>query len=105
MRQRLRPADEACSETRNRARNHALGTLQDSLEKLRAEVVLDGGEEVLWKRCLDTARDDFRKAQEKRLSAFKKGLLCLFLLILCVGLFVYFCKPASFYLQRKLHSK
>ena len=91
--------------------------LSASLRSRRSELLeVNGIEEELWTECVQIARDQLITGGQLRnkgvLKMFcvlcnkgLKGLVILFLVLTCIGLFLYLCKPASFFLQRKLHSR
>lgn len=115
-------------DSKKRDEEKSLQDLAASLRARRSEALETSGiGEVLWTECVEVARKEFvkgaelkKKRKEEFLAALKcsvmktfflfcnyglKGLGILCIALLCIGLFLYLCKPASFFLQRKLHSR
>lgn len=91
--------------------------LAASLRSRRSESLeVNGIGEELWTECVELARDHLIKREKlKRRGLLKmfcvlcnnglKRVVILLLVLSFIGLFFYLCKPASFFLQRKLHSR
>ena len=102
-----------------------ISSIQDLTASLRAQrreaVGARGIGVEAWTECVELARKELDEGKEagQRIgngqwvlrsfclfcSYAVKGLVVAFLLLLCIGLLLYLCRPASFYLQRKLHSR
>ena len=107
------------------ARVSSVEELADLLRARRKEAVEGGLGEAGWRECVEEARKELLKGREgaggsgKRRRRGKQAgrSLCscckfvfravwvCFLLLVLAGVFIYYCKPVAFFLQRKLHTK
>ena len=125
MKRRKRSSSEKSDLGKSGTEKLHISSIQDLTASLRAqrrEVVGARGIGVeAWTECVELAREELNEGKEagQRIgnrqwvlrsfclfcSYAVKGLVVAFLLLLCIGLLLYLCRPASFYLQRKLHSR
>lgn len=93
-------------------RGDAEKSLRELANSLRAQRSGSVGDE-LWTECIEIARKRLLKERQQKHSrellclvrkCCRNGLIGLIILVLSVGIFLYLCKPASFFLKRKLHS-
>lgn len=101
--------------------NHqkSIQSLAASLRAQRSKALEGNGVgEAIWADCVETARKELVKRiqiqQRRSIGVFCrqlfvllciKGLVVLLIVVLCIALFLYLYQPASFFLQRKLHSR
>ena len=117
MKRRVPPKSAVERAGGNKHDKELIQKLAASLRVQRSESLeVSGMGEELWTECVESARDHLiKRGKLRRRGLLKmfcvlcngglKEIVILILVLSCIGLFLYLCKPASFFLQRKLHSR
>lgn len=125
VRRRRRSNEGEEKEEGGGARVSSVEELADLLRARRKEAVEGGLGEEGWRECVEEARKELLKGRESAEGSGKRRRrgreagrkLCscckfvcravwvCFLLLVLAGVFVYYCKPVAFFLQRNLHTK
>lgn len=124
LRRRLKPevvsSSENTGEDKLSANYHddAVTSLKASLRSLKSKLPFAAEErEGVWKNCIETVKKEIVRKQDIKINERKcnyvkafcrkgfKWLTVLLLILIFIGVFLYLCKPASFFLQRKIHSR